>query len=70
MRQKAAAELKIRINVGIAIYLIKPFKVKPKWIKILNKSRFGGIILDDDYTQEIADSLAYNLLKKVTKMSK
>ena len=67
--RKAAIELKkIGINIGIAnIFWIKPFKVKTKWIETLNKSKFGGIILDDDYTQGIAESLAYNLLKKVNK---
>ena len=67
--RKAAIELKkIGINVGIAnIFWIKPFKVKTKWIETLNKSKFGGIILDDDYTQGIAESLAFNLLKKVNK---
>ena len=67
--KKVADEFaKVGINVGIAnIFWIKPFKIKPKWIEILNKSKFGGIILDDDYTQGIAESLAYNLLKKAKK---
>ena len=64
--KKAADELKkLGINVGIAnILWIKPFKIKQKWIETLNKSKFGGIILDDDYTQGIAESLAYKLLEK------
>ena len=67
--KKAAEELKKNgINVGVAnILWIKPFKIKPKWIEILNKSKFGGIILDDDYTKGIAESLAYNLLEKAKK---
>lgn len=67
--KKAADELKkVGINVGVAnIFWIKPFKINPKWIVMLNNSRFGGIIIDDDYTQGIAESLAYKLLEKVKK---
>merc|ERR1712078_564136 len=63
---KAAKELsKIGIKVGVAnILWIKPFKIKEKWIDMLNKSKYGGIILDDDYTQGIAESLAFRLLEK------
>ena len=66
---KAAKELeKIGIKVGIAnILWIKPFKIKEKWIDMLNKSKYGGIILDDDYTQGIAESLAFRILEKTKK---
>lgn len=66
---KAAKELKkIGIKVGIAnILWIKPFKIKEKWIDMLNNSKYGGIILDDDYTQGIAESLAFRLLEKTKK---
>ena len=66
---KAAKELsKIGIKVGVAnILWIKPFKIKEKWIDMLNKSKYGGIILDDDYTQGIAESLAFRLLEKTKK---
>ena len=67
--QKAAKELKkIGISIGIAnILWIKPFKIKNKWIKMLNGSKYGGIILDDDYTQGLAESLAFRLLEKTNK---
>lgn len=66
---KAAEELKkIGIKVGIAnILWIKPFKIKKRWIEMLNTSKYGGIILDDDYTQGIAESLAFRLLEKTKK---
>ena len=68
--KKAADELKKNgIRVAIAnILWIKPFNIKKKWIEVLKKSKFGGIILDDDYTQGIAESLAYNLMEKAEKM--
>ena len=49
------------------ILLIKPFKIKNKWIEMLNNSKYGGIILDDDYTKGIAESLAFKLLEKTKK---
>ncbi len=56
------------IKVGLAnIVWIKPFKIKNKWIEMLNNSKYGGIILDDDYTQGIAESLAFKLLEKAEK---
>lgn len=59
---------KIGINIAVAnILWIKPFKIKSKWLEVLNRCRFGGIILDDDYTQGIAESLAYKLLEKSKK---
>ena len=66
---KAAEELKkIGIKIGIAnILWIKPFKIKKRWIEMLNTSKYGGIILDDDYTQGIAESLAFRLLEKTKK---
>ena len=66
---KAAEELKKNgIKIGIAnILWIKPFKIKKRWIEMLNTSKYGGIILDDDYTQGIAESLAFRLLEKTKK---
>ena len=52
------------IKVGIAnILWIKPFKIKKKWIESLKKSKFGGIILDDDYVRGVASDMAYKLMK-------
>ncbi len=66
---KAAKELKkIGIIVGIAnIIWIKPFKIKYNWIKMLNNSKYGGLILDGDYTQGLAESLAFRILEKTNK---
>ncbi len=56
------------IKVAIAnILWIKPFKIKPEWITVLNNSRYGGMVLDNDYTQGIAESLAFRILEKAKK---
>lgn len=69
---KAAKELKkIGITVGIAnIFWVKPFKIKNNWIKMLNNAKYGGLILDDDYTQGLAESLAFKLLEKTNKKTR
>ena len=33
----------------------------------MKKTKFGGIILDDDYTTGVASDMAYKLMKKVNK---
>ena len=59
---------KKKIKVGIAnIIWIKPFKIEKKWIKKIKKSKFGGIILDDDYTSGVASDMAYKLMKATNK---
>jgi pyruvate/2-oxoglutarate/acetoin dehydrogenase E1 component len=59
---------KKKIKVGIAnIIWIKPFKIEKKWINALKKSKFGGIILDDDYTSGVASDMAYKLMKATNK---
>ena len=52
-------------KIGIAnILWIKPFKIKDKWISTLEKSKYGGIVLDDDYSKGVASDIAYKLMKK------
>ena len=53
---------KKKIKVGIAnIVWLKPFKIKKKWLDALKKSRFGGIVLDDDYVNGVSKSIANDL---------
>jgi len=63
---KAKKELeKEGYKVGIAnILWIKPFLIKKEWENAVKKSKYGGIVLDDDYTQGVASNLAYELMKK------
>lgn len=67
--QKVKEKLKnSNIKIAIAnILWIKPFKIKKSWINTLKKSKFGGIILDDDYETGVASDLAYNLMKLSSK---
>jgi pyruvate/2-oxoglutarate/acetoin dehydrogenase E1 component len=55
---------KENLKIGIAnILWIKPFEIKEKWIQTLKNSKFGGIILDDDYESGVASDMAYKLMK-------
>ena len=66
---KAKIELeKEGYKIGIAnILWIKPFSIKKDWEQAVIKSKFGGIVLDDDYTDGVASNLAYQLIKKTKK---
>ena len=67
--QKAKKELEREgFKIGIAnILWIKPFVLKKEWEETVIKSKFGGIVLDDDYTQGVASSIAFELMKKTKK---
>jgi len=55
-------------TIGIAnILWIKPFKIKKNWKKALNESKYGGMVIDDDYPEGIAESLAYKLMENTNK---
>ena len=43
---------------------IKPFNIQPEWIKTLENSRYGGLVLDDDYEQGVATNMAHKLMLK------
>ena len=56
--------LKKNLKIGIVnILWIKPFKIRKKWLLALKNSKFGGIILDDDYETGVAADMAYKLMK-------
>jgi len=50
----------IKVNVIHQVW-IKPFIFHPEWITALNNSRFGGIVLDDDYEEGVASSIAHRM---------
>ena len=55
-------------KIGIAnIVWIKPFEIKKEWENAIKSSKFGGIVLDDDYSQGVATNLAYEIMKKTGK---
>ncbi len=41
---------------------IKPFIFKEEWKRCLNNSKYGGIVLDDDYEQGVASSVAHRMM--------
>ena len=56
------------IKVSIIHQLgIKPFIFKEKWRSCLNNSKFGGIVMDDDYEQGVASSIAHKMMIQSTK---
>ena len=56
----------IKINIIHQLW-IKPLKIKTKSLEALNKSEFGGIVLDDDYVEGIASDVAHKLMLKSQK---
>ncbi len=64
--QEILLKEKIKVSV-INILWIKPLKVSKKSILNLQKSKHGGIVIDDDYTNGIAKSIANDLSLKAKK---
>lgn len=59
----------LNLNVSIInIFQIKPFKIKKSWIAVLKKSKFGAIVIDDDYSNGVSKSLANDLSIKSNKI--
>ena len=46
---------------------IRPFEVSPLWAQALNRSRYGGLVTDDDYVEGVASSMANELSLVTTK---
>ena len=51
----------------INILWIKPFNIKQKYINALKNSKFGGIVIDDDYEAGVAKSIANDINLKTNK---
>ena len=72
-RFQAAKAQKYLKNIGINISIfnilwIKPFKINKKSYVNLAKSKYGGLVIDDDYTNGIAKSIANDLSIKSNKL--
>tara|TARA_R100000951_G_scaffold116779_1_gene130714 strand:- start:2562 stop:3473 length:912 start_codon:yes stop_codon:yes gene_type:complete len=66
---QASHELKkmgLKVNVIHQMW-IKPFIFHEIWAKTLQNSKYGGILLDDDYVQGVATSMAHDMMIKVNK---
>jgi len=50
------------INISVInMFWIKPYKITQKYIKTLKNSKFGGLVIDDDYEDGIAKAIANDL---------
>ena len=56
----------IKINIVHQLW-IKPFVFKEDWKNALSSSKFGGIVLDDDYEEGAASSIAHQMMMDVNK---
>lgn len=56
----------IKANIIHQIW-IKPFAFHEEWKKALSQSKFGGIVLDDDYEEGAASSIAHSMMMQVDK---
>ncbi len=53
---------KFKININIVhIFQIKPLILKKQWIISLKNSKYGGLVLDDDYEDGVAKNIAHDL---------
>lgn len=67
--QEAARNLEqkgIKVNVVHQLW-IKPFDFKEEWQNALLFSKHGGIVLDDDYEEGAASSIAHRMMMDVNK---
>ena len=72
-RFQAAKAQKYLKNIGINISVInilwiKPFKINKQSYVNLAKSKYGGLVIDDDYTNGVAKSIANDLSIKSNKL--
>ena len=63
---------KILLSTGMKVSLInilwiKPLKISKKSLNNLKYSKFGGMVIDDDYTDGVAKSIANDLTMKTKK---
>jgi len=67
--QEAARNLEekgLKVNVVHQLW-IKPFDFKEEWQRALSSSKHGGIVLDDDYEEGAASSIAHRMMMDVDK---
>ena len=55
-----------RINIIHQLW-IKPFKFLDEWKNALDNSKYGGLVLDDDYEEGVASSIAHQMMIKSKK---
>ena len=67
--QRAKFELEKKgYKIGIVnVVWIKPFDIVKGWENAVKTSKYGGIVLDDDYVDGVGTNLAYEIMKKTGK---
>lgn len=58
---KLARNCDLKISVFHQVW-IKPLKISQEAVENLKKSKYGGVVLDDDYPDGIAKQVAYELM--------
>ncbi len=64
--RKILQEMGYKVSIIHQLW-IKPFIVEDTWKKCLKNSKFGGLVLDDDYEQGVATNIAHKLMLSTTK---
>tara|TARA_R100000234_G_C5002095_1_gene180778 strand:+ start:1503 stop:2408 length:906 start_codon:yes stop_codon:yes gene_type:complete len=59
--RKALAEEGYKVNICHILW-IKPFLIRDEWRHAIKNSKFGAIVLDDDYEEGAASSIAHRLM--------
>jgi len=64
--KKELEEIGIKVNVIHQVW-IKPFVFQQSWKISLLNSKYGGLVLDDDYVEGAASSIAHSMMMDVNK---
>jgi len=64
--QQELEKLGLKVNIIHQLW-IKPFILKAEWATALVNSKFGGVVLDDDYEEGTASSIAHSMMMEVNK---
>ena len=64
--EKMLREKGIKVSIINQLW-IKPFMFEDHWKECLNKSKYGGLVLDDDYEQGVASSIAHRMMLESNK---
>ena len=68
--QQAAIELMEEEGIRVAVhhvFRIKPFAPSKEALDALGRAKYGGCVLDDDYVDGVAKSMAFDLMHSTNK---
>lgn len=64
--RKELESIGLRVSIIHQVW-IKPFVLEDQWRQCLNNSKFGGLLLDDDYEEGAASSIAHRIMMEANK---